>query len=356
MALNLGEWLARAEREQSRNLHKFNLEREASYGCEHLKASHEAFEEYLALIDSGRDSRGADEILVEYQATLSHSPKGLTKTSKDYRYLPPDLNLSSGQVFLKHLGLDSTYLRRIGFKDAHIRDAEDKITALLRSGRTGRLEADLQKIAKGVLPRKVDPAAVLRAYRGSPSSHSFGGPPARTGFGTEPWWFTFESALKDEERRLPKPSRALEKSGYAAGIRAALGLDNPGDRHSDTDVASAGKIRFRILFQLVTRIPSKKNFPWRQPGLFSGGFPHLFVSNPRSHDGGRTVRLFDRSCATHPHCRCAADGLPEGVVPGYVVMNEAPSRKVRGIFLVLHRDLARYSAPSCDEIRDRRAA
>lgn len=355
--MEIGEWLDRAELEQSDNLHKFNFERERSYGCAHLEASHRSFATHLAPIDATTDQRTADAILEEFYAGQSNSPRPLDDTAADVRYLPPGLRMRSRQVFLKHLGIDSSYLRRIGFRDADIRKVEDGVDELLRRRPIdAALEVELQAVVAEVLARLAAPTAIPRAVRGSVPGHPVMAAPATT-FGDEPWWFTFEAELEAEERSLPPRADALERSGYVAGVRSALGLHNVRDADTEADVAMGGAFRFRVLFQLATDIPDALSKPWRQPGMFSGGIPYLFVSNPRSGDGGRTVRLMSRACGTtHLSCNCGHDGLPEGVVPGYVVMAQAPSRNVRGIYLVLHRDLERYESPSCDDIRARRAA
>lgn len=262
--------------------------------------------------------------------------------------------MSSRQVFLKHLGLPPGYLLRLGIVEADLDRVLGDVRLILRRGPVDdAAEERLQDLVERIRPPAIPVSLPATVSRPPPPGMSFAGRPATT-FGSEPWWFTFEEDLEAEESRLPPRSLPLQRSGYVAGVRASLGLHNPKDAESDATMA--GAIQFRILIQLATSIPSPASFSCRQPGIFSGGFPHLFVSNPRSRAGGRTVRLADKECPTHPSCECAEDGLPEGVVPAFVVMRDSPDPEIRGIYLVLARDLDRFYPPSCNAIRAKRAA
>jgi hypothetical protein len=176
----------------------------------------------------------------------------------------------------------------------------------------------------------------------------------------DPWWFTYEDELHRENEQLPDPSNPLQKSGYVAGLRASLGLKHDSEQLDDHEAAGPGivarrtiaAISFRIYIQFSMHIAEGDKDSLYQPSLFSGGYPHLFLSEPRKSAGGRTVRLKDKLCACPPDCLCAREGLPEGIIPEQIVLATREHR-VRGVYLGLHRDLSRYSVPPCDEIRRR---
>jgi hypothetical protein len=268
--------------------------------------------------------------------------------SPDHRFPAPQIEANDRLVFLRAVGSDDEILARAGFDISLLRHIEESIAILLQ-GNIGEAEeiaiqANLEQLCPALTKPRLGGASpkVLpgRVYRPAIAASRI----------STPWWFTYETAVVAEERTLPNRALPLERSGYAAGVRARLGLRHASDTISDLDMAKAGSIRFRLLYQLAITVPDALKDKVRQPAMFSDGYPDLFVTNQRRHDGGRTVRLKEVGCA-HNGCQCIQDGLPEGVMPQNAALDPRCIIEIRGVYLVLRRDLARFQPPSCEEIR-----
>jgi hypothetical protein len=351
--LTIDEWLSRAAREETTTLHKFNFEREKGFSSAGLQKAHQAFERFLEPIPSS-DPSTANEILYKFRAECCEGPKSGASPvlPPDHRSVEPEVEFVSPPIFLKSLGLPDGYLRRLGLAPSQTARVIHDVACELRKGPPDPIaEEALQTMVAEIMRPPSATFIPSKSVMSLPSGYSVRAAPA-TGFGDELWWFTFEDDLNAEEVRLPDRASALQRSGYVAGLRASLGVHNSSDDLPDD--AIGGALKYRILLQIGAETPTAGRGAWRQPTMFSGGFPHLFVTYPRSERGGRTVRLRDSACS-HRGCNCAAEGLPEGVVPARVVLEKCRP-KLRGVFLALHRDLSRFSAPTCNEIRAKRAA
>ena len=362
--LDIDNWLALAEGEADRTLHKFNYERERSFGAPYLTAAHAAFADFLLTVD---DSAGltADEMLASFFAKQAIPSRLHGAPPPDARFTDPPVRNDSRQVFLKHLGLAPALLDHLGFDPLAVQTCLEEVSAQLRAASSApsipeAVEEQLQSLVESLVPDPAPPAHIpSKLLLPVAGRVHLSAPPL--GLDTSPWWFTYEDSLHVEELQLPEAAAPLERSGYVAGLRATLGLSHASDRDPDAVAASGGwrSIQFRVLFQLALRFDAslmmEEAKAFNQPSMFSGGFCDLFVTHPKSHDGGRTVRLRMSGCShTTAGCQCADDGLPEGVAPNYVVMGPDITREVRGVFLVLQRDLSRYEKPTCDEIRAKR--
>lgn len=362
--MTIEEWLQRATAEQATTLHRFNYDREQTYGGDTLTTSYAEFEAFLAPWpdDCGDTAHGLLNKFVESRAT----PERLLEDPPlDPRYSEPGLRHDSRSIFLRNLGMPLQHLQHIGFDVAAIRDVSGAVRDALNSGTAA--PEQLQTWVEGLTPPRPTRSRASASPRYGGTRTARGAPaPKATQFGNDPWWFTYEDELTKEETRLKAQgidrTAPLQRSGYVAGLRAVLGLDHKTDVLPDTTVAGGmtrdgnSAIVFRMAFQLAVTMPGHLSGNLHQPRIFSDGFPHLFLTNPSTASGGMTVRLKDRDCRHDDDlsCLCADDGLPEGVTPSYVVMGPACHREVRGVFLVLHNELSRFSPPSCDEIRARR--
>lgn len=162
----------------------------------------------------------------------------------------------------------------------------------------------------------------------------------RTRFDFDPLWVSTEAAVKAEVGEETLDSDPLHASGYAAGLKANLGLhsgrlsENSRDRkkvESSSPPAPGGATvgssmtAFGLHFVLKIQPHSSAAARPTQPNIFCGGYDRLFVfrdgPTPGASTGmgtmkGRTVRL--KSTKAHAHdasCACGAEGLPEAVLP-----------------------------------------
>lgn len=349
--MTIYEWLALASAEEADTLHKFNFERERGFGNPDLDDAHAAFETYLSSIDVSTSGLSANDILDAFSKKFDARVGG--PPLPDLRYIGPPISLHSRQIFLKSLGLPPGYLLKLGIVQSEVTRVLHDISYMLRGG--GRIRnAQVRKLQETVASVTKPRAVSLPPVSAGPALPGYSltsRPPAAVG--NEPWWFTSESELEAEEAKLPEKAPPLQRSGYVAGVRAALGLHNPSDSLRDSRIDD--KLKYRLLLQVAAEPAAAAAGAWRQPAIFSQGFPHLFVSRARSADGGRTVRLLDRNCSHSSGCDCGQDGLKEGIVPAKVVLDD-DSVEIRGIYLALYRDLRRFCPPPCNEIRAKRAA
>jgi hypothetical protein len=353
--LDLDDWLARAAKEEDRNLHAFNFERETAFGLPALLEAHRAFDAFLEPIPDS-DPRGADELLAAFVKGQSLPLRGYGAAPTDARYIEPGLRTGPRRVFLRSIAVQEHFLIKFGLDPRAVITLLRNVGYLVeRAPLDDAAEDEVQTLVKGVVPSAPPPAGSSRVpHRIARGRVYRGGAPVQ--YGSQPWWFTFEDTLDAEYARLSPTATSLERSGYVAGLRATLGVYHPSDGLADALVAAAGNVKYRIYLQIAAEGPGAQEHAFNQPALFSAGIPELFVSHPRGLDGGITVRLKDMTCVHDSACACAADGLPEGVVPAYIIMDDMCTHEVRDAYFALHRDLARYVAPSCDDIRARRAA
>lgn len=338
-----------AELEEGHTLHKFNYERELSFSAAELAEAHERFRLFLLSVPDN-SAETASEILRRFSHMQEETAKA---TGEDDRYPGPPMRCDEALVFLKAIGKDDTVLDHLGFNTALVRDVEGRIAASLRHHPLDDdRQIELQEQLDALLPTLVPPALGTASLKAIPGRSYSRGVDVTDGKNW-PWWFTYESAVVNEETRLPDRTLPLQRSGYVAGMRASLGLHHANDDAGDADIASSGALAFRMFFQMMLTMPDPLGFEPCQPAMFSDGFPNLFVTNQRSNDGGRTVRLKDRSCSHHA-CDCGTDGLPEGVMRQRAVMSGNGVRTIRGLYLAFSRDLSRFQPPSCDEIREKR--
>lgn len=343
--MQVERWLELAELEQLTTLHLFNHAREIGYGDAPLQRIHDAFTDFLATAND--DGTPAGVLLKIFVETQAGAP------ILDCRYPDPPIDAEDRLVFLRAAGSDDELLERLGFNAPLLRRVEERIAMLLQRG----VDEDIERAMQSALDA-LRPTLTTRPSGGVPPRYLPGRtyrPAVAVTRATTPWWFTYEHAVLEEERTLPNRASPLERSGYVAGMRARLGLRHASDSTSDADMAKHGGVRFRIFYQLTVSVPDALKNEVRQPAMFSDGYPDLFVTNERRPDGGRTVRLKDLTCA-HLDCRCIDDGLPEGVMRQNAVLDSSCDVQIRGIYLVLHHDLARFQPPTCAEIRAMRSA
>lgn len=347
--VDLLEWLALARVEEANSLHRYNFEREQGYGDPVLTAKHTAFETYIA--SNARPT--ADAMLGAFFTNREGDflePGGPVRPAAE---TSPPLRNDSPRVFLKSLAAPEDLLSRFGINVIDVRDAKIDVAHALNAGPISSAEEQrLQEGLSKLIPVAPASPVAAPAHRVSPRfNYRSGAAPNRT-WQRSYWWFSFEDDLAAEVDPLPTP---LERSGHVAGLRAALGVTNQSDAIPDATFAAGYNVSYRIFFQVAVTTPDTLDGHFIQPTMFSGGDPRLFVSARPDLSGGRTIRLKDLHCRhSTPVCRCADIGLPEGVAPANGLMDRACDFRVRGVFLALHRDLARFVAPSCDEIRDRR--
>lgn len=353
--MTLDEWRHRALMESTETLHAFNHDREEAFAASDLAAAHHIFSVFLA--EEPFDPRlSASEILQEFVATQeSRSPSCLVEP--DARFAGAPLRTGARRVLLKSMGVEEGVLDHIGFDFAEVsRVLTEVAEALTKTTQSPDLEARLQRkletLATATTRDRTLPRTSMDASRRYAEDW-------RLSVGTTPWWFTFEDALEAELGELRRDPEPLERSGYAAGLRCLMGLWHPSDHvRTTTSFAEAGwmALRYRVLFQLRFEPSEREEQLMRQPANFSDGTPRLFVSAKRHAEGGLTVRLVDETCEHTTGCKCATDGLPEGVFPTFSFMSGDGPYEVSGIYLLLDRDISRYQTPTCDWIRNRRAA
>ncbi len=249
----------------------------------------------------------------------------------------------------------------------------------------GNFKAETKRQIDRSLKKAIDNArsrsaeADARAARsGSVRSRTATSGGSKVGFADDPFWITSKKALQDELGKLGESAGPLERSGFAAGLKCALGLHSgyPSERAPDQSFADSPAppdepispmSRFRVLFLLDVELSPSVSAPPTQPNIFSEGYENLFVARPGPSDmdtsgedsmRGRTVRL--RNVRRHSHgdeCMCGAPGLPEAVMPTQLAIEEAGKGKdaIGSECLVAFADDLIYDLPDCEMIRNKNA-
>lgn len=275
---------------------------------------------------------------------------------------------------------------KLGLSASNCKSARVAADQLLRSAATrGVLPRDLDDDEKQQVADAIEkwiaptPIAISPVAAASTPAHadrpkiSFAPAASRPSKDYSPIWLTCKISWDAERAALPNTADALQKSGYVAGLRCALGLFSAYDHapdiieaHDRYGRAIPPTFRYRCLLTFSATF-NASDFPHvTQPNLFSVGFDDLFVSrrtadparrNAGEDVSGRTVRLVDNRCrhggrAVDTCARCGTAGLPEVVTPKAVLFDRADVQflKAYGAF---SQDLRRYSKPSCDAIRSK---
>lgn len=347
--MNLVNWRARISKpDQIRsNLHAFNDDRDGASAA--LDPVRGEFDRYLASLNPTgqrcsptrqlRDFCRTDSIRIGSQGASVRSGRRFSRltsiSQKGYRALE-----------MATLRIDASAIDSL---------CDDIAEGLARSSATrpGPREVLQRKISRKLAKLTSRPVVAppvagglkLGATRGRPSSAGK----------DELAWITCQSALAGEMGKNPEDVRPAFASLYAAAYHRSMGL--PMTRfYSALSAADRGLLLYEI------EVPPGELATVRQPNLFSGGNPKLFVTRPPPVPGGddmpgRTVRLIDTRCCPDsehalrhcPSASCGREGLPEAVIP-FSTIGRA-TIDFRGVFILYPSEANHYRIPSCDLIR-----
>lgn len=312
-----------------------NLKRELSWRneCERLKAIYEKFEQYLEKEGVGNSY---EETLTGFRREFSGHP-GMAGTKVEANDNLVLLKGLTDKVFVSYILENPRALETLAHQISETIKHEDNYEVKVQHAVSEFFQKAVRKRTDAAMKTNTPDKLLVKSRSRK----------RKTANKNKIWWSSTLSAVVKEEHSLPQPSNDVLKSGYAAGMRASLGLMS---NNYDLTPDELGYPQGRLLVQVELDRNVVTKIAQFQPNLFSEGFVDLWraqrPSPPKAM--GRTVRLKSNFCKKSP-CLCASIGLPEIVVWSDEVLNNAEPA-IRFFGYLFYKDIIAYSVPEADEI------